>query len=410
MAMKAVQYRKSIPKYLAVRALSKKQRNAATGPLSLVRHTDVDPPSLPTARWLRVRTRLAGICGSDLATVCAKGSPYFSPFISTPFVLGHEAVGVVSEIGAKVDDVAVGDRVVIEPALHCTVRGVSPVCRPCSQGRYAACENVLEGDIARGIQTGYCRDTGGAWSGEFVAHECQAIKVPDGVSDEAAVLIEPLACAVHAVLQASLRHGGTALVLGCGTMGLLTIAALRGLGFENQILASAKHSRQKQLALAMGADTIVPTGEELYEALPRATGAKVLHPEIGKPVLIGGVDTTFDCVGASATIDDALRMTRSGGEVILVGMPAIPKGVDWTNIWHKELRVQGAYAYGIERRDDTPIRTFTLAMQLIQDAGESLAPLVDAKYPLSQYREAIRNALNAGRRGSVKTVFEFPPE
>ncbi len=408
--MKAVQYVKSIPRYLAVRGLSSRSRNAATGPLSLLRYRAVDVPPLPSPRWLRIRTRLAGICGSDLATVCAKGSPYFSPFISTPFVLGHEVVGVVSAVGAEVDDVAVGDRVVIEPALHCTVRGVSPVCRPCALGRYAACENVLEGDIARGIQTGYCRDTGGGWSGEFVAHECQAIRVPDGVADAAAVLIEPLACAVHAVLQSSLRPDGTALILGCGTMGLLTIAALRGLGFRNQIYASAKHARQKQLALTLGADSIVPTGEELYEALPRATGAKLLHPEIGKPVLIGGVDATFDCVGASSTIDDALRMTRSGGEVILVGMPAIPKGVDWTNIWHKELRVQGAYAYGIERRDGAPIRTFTLAMQLIQDAQESMVELVDARYPLSRYREAIQNALNAGRRGSVKTVFEFPPE
>ncbi len=408
--MKAIQYTKSIPKHLAVRGLSSRSRNAATGLFSMVRHTDLEPPPLPSGRWLRVRTRLAGICGSDLATVCAKGSPYFSPFVSTPFVLGHEVVGFVSEVGSDVDDVTVGDRIVIEPALHCTVRGISPVCRPCSQGRYAACENVLEGDISRGIQTGYCRDTGGGWSAEFVAHECQAIRVPDGVSDEAAVLIEPLACAVHAVLHASLRPGGAALVLGCGTMGLLTIAALRGLGFENQVFASAKHPQQKKLALTLGANTVVPTGEDLYEALPRATGAKLLHPEMGKPVLIGGVDTTFECVGASSTIDDALRMTRTGGGVILVGMPAIPKGVDWTNIWHKELRVQGAYAYGIERRDSTPIRTFTLAMQLIQQAEESMAALVDAKYPLSQYREAIRNALNAGRRGSVKTVFEFPPE
>ena len=103
-------------------------------------------------------------------------------------------------------------------------------------------------------------------------------------------------------------------------------------------------------------------------------------------------------------------MTRSGGEVILVGMPAIPKGVDWTNIWHKELRVQGAYAYGIERWRDTHTRTFALAMQLIRDAEELLVPLVDAKYPLHRYREAILNALHSGRRGSVKTVFEFPPD
>jgi threonine dehydrogenase-like Zn-dependent dehydrogenase len=408
--VKAVQYTKSIPRYLAVRALSSRARGAATGPLSLLRHADVDPPPLPSGRWIRVRTRLSGICGSDLATVCAKGSPYFSPFISTPFVLGHEVVGEVAETGADVEDVSVGDRIVIEPALHCTVRDISPVCQPCSRGRYAACENVLRGNLAPGIQTGYCRDTGGGWSPEFVAHERQAVRVPDGVSDEAAVLIEPFACALHGVLRASVVPGQSVLILGCGTIGLLTIAALRGLGFDNDILASAKHPRQKELALSLGATAIVPTGATLYDELPRATGATVLHPEIGKPVLIGGVDVTFDCVGASSTIDDAVRMTRSGGEVILVGMPSIPTGVDWTNIWHKELRVQGAYAYGIERWRDTHTRTFALAMQLIRDAEELLVPLVDAKYPLHRYREAILNALHSGRRGSVKTVFEFPPD
>jgi threonine dehydrogenase-like Zn-dependent dehydrogenase len=408
--LKAVQYVKSIPRYLAVRSLSGRVRNIATGPFSLLRYTDVDAPPLPSDRWLRVRTILSGICGSDLATVCAKGSPYFSPFVSTPFIVGHEVVGVVVEVGAAVKDVGVGDRIVIEPALHCTVRGVEPVCRPCSQGRYAACENVLEGDIAPGIQTGYCRDTGGGWSPELNAHECQAVRVPDDVSDEGAVLIEPLACALHAVLRASIQSGQTVLVLGCGTMGLLTIAALRGLGFDNDILASAKHPRQKELALSLGATATVPTGAKLYDELPRATGATVLQPEIGKPVLIGGVDVTFDCVGSSSTIDDAVRMTRSGGEVILIGMPAVPKGVDWTNIWHKELRVQGAYAYGIERWQGEQVRTFSLAMRLLRDHGAALTPLVDSKYPLHRYREAIQNALQAGRRGSVKTVFEFPSD
>lgn len=408
--MKAVQYVKSIPRYLAVRSLAGRSRSAATGPFSLVRYADVDPPQLPSDRWIRVRTRLSGICGSDLATVCAKGSPYFSPFVSTPFVLGHEVVGHVAEIGAAVENLSVGDRIVIEPALHCTVRGVAPVCRPCSQGRYAACENVLQGDLAPGIQTGYCRDTGGGWSPEFIVHECQTVRVPDGVTDEAAVLIEPFACALHAVLRATIRPRSTLLVMGCGTIGLLAIAALRGLGFDNDILASAKHPRQKELAMSVGATAIVPTGARLYDELSRATGATLLQPEIGKPVLIGGVDVTFDCVGASSTIDDAVRMTRSGGEAILVGMPSVPKGVDWTNIWHKELRVQGAYAYGIERWQGEHVRTFALAMQLIRDHGEALAALVDARYPLHRYREAILNALLAGRRGSVKTVFEFPSD
>ena len=90
-----------------------------------------------------------------------KGSPYFSPFTSTPFVLGHEIVGDIAEIGDAVDGFPVGTRVVIEPALSCKVRGISPECPQCRNTHFANCENITKGNISAGIQTGYCRDTGG---------------------------------------------------------------------------------------------------------------------------------------------------------------------------------------------------------------------------------------------------------
>ena len=92
---------------------------------------------------------------------------------------------------------------VVEPALGCKVRGIEPPCPYCASGRHALCLNVAKGDISPGIQTGFCHDTGGGWSrGTLVAHPSQLHRVPDAVPDEAAVAVEPLACAVHAALGA----------------------------------------------------------------------------------------------------------------------------------------------------------------------------------------------------------------
>ena len=406
--MNAVQYFRSVPRYLAVRALHRRFPSVSTGVLSMLRYVELPEPRLPSERWVRLRPRLTGICGSDIATVAAKGSPYFSPLVSTPFVLGHEVVADVVSVGSEVTEVSVGERVVLEGALHCAVRGVSPICHACASGQRASCENVTKGDLGPGIQTGYCRDTGGGWSESFVAHEAQLLSVPSDMDDECAVLVEPFACALHGVLSTELAATDTVLILGCGTIGLLTIAAIRTLGITSRVLASAKYPKQAELARRLGADQVVPTGSALYGAVSEITVCEVYQPELGKPVVLGGVDTTFDCVGVSSTIDDAIRLTRAGGTTVLVGMPGIAVGVDWTSIWHKELTVRGAYAYGIEQIDGRAVRTFQLAMDLIGRSPETFSSLVDATFPLPRYRDALRHAMRSGSHGSVKTALTIP--
>ncbi|MBI3961385.1 MAG: zinc-binding dehydrogenase, partial [Deinococcus sp.] len=122
-----------------------------------------------------------------------------------------------------------------------------------------------------------------------------------------------------------------------------------------------------------------------------------------------GCDVTFDCVGSATSLDDALRFTRARGRVMVVGMPAMPSGVDWTALWHKELKVQGAYTYGTETYQGERLRTFQLAIRLLEQSGRRLRRLVSARFPLSDYRRAIADAMHAGRSQSVKTVFEFDP-
>ena len=390
-----------------MRYLGKRWRSLYTSPISCTRLVDIPEPQLPTSEWVKVKTRLSGICGSDLATITAKGSPYFSPFTSTPFVLGHEIVGDVSEIGDAVDGFSGGARVVIEPALSCQVRGISPPCYQCRNQRFANCENITKGNISAGVQTGYCRDTGGGWSRYVLAHQTQLHLVPDAISDEAAVLLEPFACALHGVLKMPPNRKATLCVIGGGTIGLLTIAALRVLGHRNRIIIFAKYPHQQELARELGADDVLSPNSSRYAAFSELTGAEPHQPELGQQVLVGGVDVTFDCIGSSVTIDDALRFTRAGGEVVLVGMPGIPKNVDWTSIWYKQLRVTGAYTYGLETHNDEQVHTFTLGMRLLQKMESNLRPLVSTLFPLRDYKRAIQTALNTGKTASVKTVFDL---
>lgn len=405
--MQAIQYTKSIPRYLAMRYLGKRWRNLFTSPLSCISLIDIPEPQLPTPQWVKIKTRLSGICGSDLATITAKGSPYFSPFTSTPFVLGHEIVGEIAEIGDEVEGWSIGDRVVIEPALSCPVREIVPPCHQCQNSRFSNCENITKGSISAGIQTGYCRDTGGGWSEFVLAHQSQLHRVPDDISDELAVLLEPFACAIHGVLQAEIHDEADICVIGGGTIGLLTVAALRMLGYKNRILILAKHPHQKELAYDLGADVTIPVNTSRYATFCELTDAESFQPELGQQVLIGGVDLTFDCIGSSVTIDDALRFTRAGGEVILLGMPGIPKNIDWTSIWYKQLRVKGAYTYGIETYNGEQIHTFQLGLQLMQKHGEQLLSLVGTPFSLRDFKRAIQTALNTGKTSTVKTVFDL---
>lgn len=393
-----------------MRHLGKRWGGLYTSPFSSVRLVDMPEPQLPTPQWVKIKTRLSGICGSDLSTITAKGSPYFSPFTSTPFVLGHEIVGDIVEIGDSVEGLSVGDRVVIEPALSCRVREIDPLCYQCQNNRFSNCENVTSGSISAGVQTGYCRDTGGGWSEYVLAHHSQIHLVPDDISDELAVLLEPFACSLHGVLQAENHGKADICVIGGGTIGLLTVASLQMIGYKNRVIVIAKHPHQQKLAEDLGADVVIHAGRGRYDAFCELTDAESFQPELGQQVLLGGVDITFDCIGSSTSIDDALRYTRSGGDVILLGMPGIPKNIDWTSIWYKQLRVKGAYTYGLELYNNEQIHTFQLGLRFFQEHGESLLPLVGTPFAVKDYRSAIQTALNTGKTSSVKTVFDLREE
>jgi threonine dehydrogenase-like Zn-dependent dehydrogenase len=380
---------------------SKRIKTLETSRFSPLQLEDAPDPKLPTPEWVRVKPLLSGICGSDLGTLSSENSPYFSPITSPPFVMGHEVVGVVTEDSSGF---RAGERVVLEPALGCTVRGIDLLCPYCASGRYALCLNVAKGDLSPGIQTGFCHDTGGGWSRRtLVAHSSQLHRVPDDVPDEAAVAIEPLACAVHAALKAAPTPDDTSLVIGAGSVGLFTVAALRRLTDAGRIICVAKHERQRKEALRLGADEVVHP-KETYTRLPEMLGTEVYKPELGKPVVMGGAEKVFECVGAPGTMEDAVRLTKPAGEATLVGMPGAKSSLDLTALWYKEIRLAGSYAYGVEEYEGEKTSSFGLALRIAPKIR--LETLVGPRLRLEEYRNAIAAARSAGREGNVKVVFD----
>lgn len=374
------------------------------GPLELV--TD-DAPTLPGLDWVRLRPRLAGICGSDLATVDGRSSRWFEPIVSFPFVPGHEVVAdVVAATADSHDTDDAARRVVVEPVLGCASRGISPTCTACAEGRLGNCELIAHGDLDAGLQTGFCCDTGGGWSTGMVAHPSQIHDVPDDMTDEAAVVVEPTACAVHAALRARACPGDTVAVIGAGTLGLLTLAALDRFAPDVSTVIGAKHPHQRSLARELGA-TVVCEPDELLRAVRRRTATHLLgRGSTGR--LTGGADVTVDCVGSAESLMTALAITRPTGRIVMVGMPGAIR-VDLTPLWQREIELVGAYAYGTERlADGSSARTFDLAFDLVRSAD--LGRLVSATYPLERADDAIAHAADAGRRGAVKIAFDLRPE
>src|SRR3989442_13645835 len=344
--MKALVFNPTIPRFLATKALGQVNRRAVWGPWAPLQLREVPDPPLPGADWGRIGVRLGGICGSDLHTISLDTSPALSALTSFPFVLGHENVGTVLEAGSDVHGLYVGQRVTVEPTLPCAARGVPP-CENCSAGRYNLCLRTSDGHLSPGLMVGACRDTGGSWGETFVSHRSQVLPVPDDVPDEQALLAEPMACALHPLLGAPPADGSSVLVIGGGVIGQCAIAAVRAVGSSARVVALVKHPFQGEMARQLGATDVVQLsrGDGYYDAVADLVGGVLRRPMIGRRVLVGGADLTIECVGSSRSLDDALRLTKPGGQVMLLGLAAVGAG-GWAPVLGEGLPASRGHIFG----------------------------------------------------------------
>ncbi len=407
--MRAVVANFSLTRAAITLILSKISKSAFYGPFSILSyHADYPEPKLPSEEWVKVKTSLCGICGSDLRLIMLEESFYLYPLTSFPLILGHEVVGRVEEVGKKVDGIEEGERVVIDNVLPCKVRGLEE-CPSCKEGRYSICYNFDRGAISPGIFTGFCRDTRGGWSDYFVAHEHQLIKVPENLSDEKAVFAEPFAVCLHAVLKALPEKEDLVAIIGCGMMGIGIAAALRALGFKGEIVGIDLSKFQLEMAKKFGVSKTIclGEGEKAIEGIAELTGGRVYYPPREKPMFVGGgADIVFECVGRSQTVDDSLRIVKPGGKVILLGTAGKLSGVDFAPVFSKEVEIKGVFGSGVEKVGEQRKRAFELAIELFEK-GVDLSPLLTHKFPLEKYKEALWAAMNKDESKAIKVAFSF---
>jgi len=408
--MQALVFENALPRILATKLLAALTPRAFTGPLAPLRLREIAEPQPLADDWVVLRTRLTGICGSDAKQVFLNGA-FDNPMtgmISFPQVLGHEVVATVERAGPRAE-IAPGTRVVLNPWLSCATRGL-PLCAWCERGELAQCTSFRQGALPPGIHHGNSRAATGGFAPFLPAHASQCIAVPDSVSDEQAVFADPFSVSLHSILHSPPPVGGTALVYGCGTLGLCAIAALRALHPSVRVLAVARFAHQRALAEKLGAVRVLAhdPAHEIVAAIAAETAAEEVAPWRGLPMLLGGVDVVYDTVGLSATLEVGVRVTRSRGRISVTGVET-PRRFEWTPLYFKELALVGSNAFGFETIGGRRQHAMRWYFGLVQ-RGLDVTPLLTHRFRLPQYREAFAAAHAQGESGAVKIIFDFGSE
>lgn len=310
---------------------------------------DVQKPE-PLASEVLVEMTVTGVCGSD--THAAAGH---HPFVPLPYFPGHEVVGIVRQVGSDVTTTKVGDHVTVEPTLPCWN------CKMCTTGRSNLCEKL------RFFGCGY--DQGGM--AEYFTIGADRIHViPAGMSDLEAALIEPLSTPVHAVRLSGDLRDKAVVIIGAGTIGLLTLAAARYAGAKTIVMSDVLASKRDR-ALRLGADAV-------FDAR-RDDVVDAIRLELGE-----SADVVFDCVSIQSTVDQAIRLAMKAGIVMIVGVPAKPVVVPLPEIQDLQLRIQGSATYMPEDYDK--------AIEIILAGKVRVEDFITSQYRLDQAAVAFKAA------------------
>jgi L-iditol 2-dehydrogenase len=303
-------------------------------------------PSQPVAAGeARVAITACGICGSDLHMY--DGS---HPVLRPPLVMGHEFVGNVTEVGAGVTELKVGDRVIGMAGRGCGE------CEACLEGHYNWCEQlkVIGGHIP------------GALAEELVLPAEQFLVIPDWIPDDQATLIEVGAVGMHTIQRYGDVAGKSCLVLGAGPVGLVLVACLKAMG-AGPVIVSDLSAARRELAHAQGADLVID---------PMAEGAE----DSVKAAYPRGLDVAFDCAGREASLLMALRLTRRGASVILTAIFPQYVQLPMAQVQRAERQLIGVQMY--QRQD------FDATIKLLEEKKLNLSGIVTHELPLSQTADA----------------------
>ena len=314
----------------------------------------------PESGWARVKIELAGICGSDTHAVAGH-----HPLLIPPYLPGHEMIGWVDALGDDVTGVEVGQRVLVQPNVGCGE------CVNCRAGRVNACQT---------LQWIGCDSSGKLPGGmaEYVAAPARMLfPISDEIAADDAVLIECLSTPVHAARIAGDLTGAKVVVVGAGTIGLLSVLAAKHAGAGTIVVLDLEESKRER-ALRYGADYAVDAAGDSVAAVAE--------------LLDGPADVVFDCVTIEATLRQSLQMLRRAGTLLVVGVPPRDASLPLPYIQDWELRVQGCANYTVE--------DILTAIEIANQGGLPGSEIVTAHYAIDDATEAFEVAAK-GTSGKV---------
>jgi L-iditol 2-dehydrogenase len=337
--------------------------------LSEYKHLEITtlPVPVPEPSDVLIQVAACGICGSDV-----HGYDGTSGRRIPPLVMGHEAAGIVAAIGSKVNDFNIGDRVTFDSTVYC---GVCPFC--CA-GEMNLCDNRQ----VVGVSCGDYRRAGAF--AEYVAVPARIVyKLPESLGFAEAAMLEAVSVALHAVAVSKLEAPETALVIGAGMIGLLTLQAARAAGCSRVFVADIDATRLKS-AMELGADnTILASGTELTQEVLRLTGQR-------------GVDVVLEAVGRNETVATAIDCVRKGGKVTLIGNITPDVNLPLQKVVSRQIRLQGSCASCGE---------YPAAMELMAAGKIRVGPLITAVAPLSDGPSWF-DRLHSGEPNLMKVVLD----
>ena len=363
--------------------------------------------------WVVTRPILSGICGSDTKLVLGDfgegdvDNP-MSAFSSLPHVPGHEVVAEVVELGPRARGVEVGDRVVLNPWLSCGPRGIDPPCPACRAGDLNLCWNFTNGALGPGVHVGVTTDAPGAWADLLAAHDSMLIPVPPSVPDSLAVLADPFAVSMHAIVHHPPPPGGRALVYGAGALGVTSVAALRALYPDVEVAVVARFGAQADLARAFGAAKVVAhePRSAVVEELAAWSGGVLHTPFDGLPVAHpGGIDVIYDTIARPETLEVGVRVLAERGTLVQSGV-STPGRWEWTPIYFKELTVAGSNAFGMEEVDGVRKHAIAHYLDMTAEGRVDLTGMLTHRFPLERWWDALSALARQGESGAVKVAFE----
>jgi threonine dehydrogenase-like Zn-dependent dehydrogenase len=245
-------------------------------------------------------------------------------------------------------------------------------------------------------------DSGGGFSPYMVMHRSQPFLVPPTLTDDQAVLLEPVAVGVHGVLRHAPEPGDRVLVIGAGTIGLLTLAVAKALQPDAEYWCVARYPFQEEMARKMGAEGVIPDEKGNYREVAKASGARYFS-RMGNRILLGGFDVIYDSVGNDTTVNNALRWARGGGHVVLLGVNFKPGKIDYSPVWHQEVSLEGINSHATEADGRT---SWDIAAELMGGGRVDIDGIITHRFPLEEYRRAIDTFLHKGSTKATKIVIE----